>query len=110
MVSTPHGGKGDGASITTIAKPENVEEYLYPHAADKQYHPTAEQLKVRKARHRRSGSHGSGNFVQLQGNSPRISPLRERRVGFNFSTKTMVNSLIHLLLLSGKLKCKNCFS
>merc|ERR1712038_1324736 len=29
-------------------------------AAGGQYHPTAEQLKVRKPRHRRSGSHGSG--------------------------------------------------
>ena len=46
---------------------------------EKQYHPTPEQLKVRKARHRRSGSQGSGNTIQMQGSSPRISPLRERR-------------------------------
>ena len=45
-------------------------------AAGGQYHPTAEQLKVRKPRHRRSGSHGSGYGFA----SPRISPMRERRV------------------------------
>merc|ERR1719422_2308356 len=53
-----------------------------------QYHPTAEKLKVRNKNrqisHRRSGSHGSGNFNYLQqgnnaSNSPRISPLRDRR-------------------------------
>lgn len=48
----------------------------------RQYHPTAEQLKVRKHRHRRTGSHGSGNFnyVEQQQISPRTSPNRERRV------------------------------
>lgn len=66
--------------MTTIAKSENGDQYLSPHHQTKQYHPTPEQLKVRKARHRRSGSQGSGNFTQLQGGSPRISPLRERRV------------------------------
>ena len=45
-------------------------------AAGGQYHPTAEQLKVRKPRHRRTGSHGSGYGFA----SPRISPMRERRV------------------------------
>jgi len=70
-----------------------------------QYHPTAEMLKARSNKnrksgfvnshpmhthHRRSGSHGSGNFNYLQQgsnntisagatNSPRISPLRDRR-------------------------------
>ncbi len=46
-----------------------------------QYHPTAEKLKTsRKNRHRRTGSHGSGNFAYLQKtSSPRESPIRERR-------------------------------
>ena len=64
------------------------------HPSNGQYHPTAEKLAVRNknrhqgashsssAHHRRSGSHGSGNFnyLQQEGNSPRISPLRDRRV------------------------------
>ncbi len=46
-----------------------------------QYHPTAEKLKTsRKHRHRRTGSHGSGNFAYLQTSSPKNSPHRERRV------------------------------
>merc|ERR1719245_2920967 len=62
------------------------------HPSNGQYHPTAEKLAVRNknrqgashsssAHHRRSGSHGSGNFnyLQQEGNSPRISPLRDRR-------------------------------
>ena len=73
------GSKRDG-SKTTIANSEYGDEYLSPHHQAKQYHPTPEQLKVRKARHRRSGSQGSANCSQLQGCSPRISPLRDRRV------------------------------
>jgi len=38
-----------------------------------QYHPTAEKLKVKKNRHRRSGSQGSSNIT------PRESPNRDRR-------------------------------
>ena len=56
---------------TTNAKP-NTLDIQYG-----QYHPTAEQLKVRKPRHRRTGSHGSSNYAY---GSPRISPMRERRV------------------------------
>ena len=61
---------------------------------DSQYHPTAEKL-LKKSRHRRTGSHGSGNFAYLQGASPRISPLRERRVSgclktLNSQTKNKV--------------------
>ena len=47
---------------------------------DGQYHPTAEKLKVRKPRHRRTGSHGSGNFSNVYGATPKNSPMRERRV------------------------------
>eukprot|EP00095_Tigriopus_kingsejongensis_P010817 maker-scaffold2896_size11495-snap-gene-0.2 protein:Tk10817 transcript:maker-scaffold2896_size11495-snap-gene-0.2-mRNA-1 annotation:"mitogen-activated protein kinase kinase kinase 13 isoform x4" len=46
----------------------------------RQYHPTAEKMKVRKPRHRRTGSHGSGNLSSLTGASPRNSPHGERRV------------------------------
>jgi hypothetical protein len=74
-------GEKRDASKTTIANSENGDQYLSRHQQAKQYHPTPEQLKVRKARHRRSGSTGSGNCNQLQGCSPRISPLRDRRVG-----------------------------
>ena len=37
--------------------------------ATQQYHPTPEQLKVRKSyrMHRRTSSHGSGNFASLKG-------------------------------------------
>jgi len=35
---------------------------------------------MKKSRHRRTGSYGSGNFQYLQGNSPRNSPLRDRKV------------------------------
>ena len=73
------GSNHDGAT-TSIAHEENGDDYLAPNQLEKQYHPTPEQLKVRKARHRRSGSQGSGNTIQMQGCSPRISPLRERRV------------------------------
>lgn len=73
------GSNRDGPT-TSIAHEETGEDYLAPNQLEKQYHPTPEQLKVRKARHRRSGSQGSGNTIQMQGCSPRISPLRERRV------------------------------
>ncbi len=43
------------------------------HVETKQYHPDAEKLKVRKTRHRRTHSQGSYN-------SPRLSPMRERRI------------------------------
>ena len=76
--------KKDG-SLKIITKVEDSDQY-----STKQYHPTAEQLKVRKARHRRTGSHGSGNFTHLQGNSPRISPLRERRVSLLFCPNLVV--------------------
>jgi len=56
---------------TPNAKPNTLE------IQSGQYHPTAEQLKVRKPRHRRTGSHGSSNYAY---GSPRISPMRERRV------------------------------
>ena len=58
---------------TTNAKPNTLEIK----STGQQYHPTAEQLKVRKPRHRRTGSHGSSNYAY---GSPRISPMRERRV------------------------------
>jgi len=38
-----------------------------------QYHPTSEKLKIKRTKHRRSGSHGSSNI------SPRESPNRDRR-------------------------------
>ena len=66
--------------MPTITANENADQYLSTNYNEKQYHPTPEQLKVRKARHRRSGSQGSGNCNQMQGGSPRISPLRERKV------------------------------
>ena len=71
------------------SRPEESDDPIEEHAIDftdskpntleisGQYHPTAEQLKVRKPRHRRSGSHGSGTYAYA---SPRISPMRERRV------------------------------
>ena len=40
-----------------------------------QYHPTAEKLRVKKNRHRRSGSFGSTNLT------PRDSPSWDRKVG-----------------------------
>ena len=70
--------------MPTITTNENADQYLSTNYNEKQYHPTPEQLKVRKARHRRSGSQGSGNCNQMQGGSPRISPLRERKVCNNF--------------------------
>ena len=35
---------------------------------------------MKKTRHRRTGSHGSGNAQYLQGSSSKISPLRDRKV------------------------------
>ena len=66
--------------MTTIAKSENEDQYLSPHHEKKQYHPSPDDIINRKARNRRSGSQGSGNFIQLPGASPRISPLRGRKV------------------------------
>jgi len=38
-----------------------------------QYHPTSDKMKIKKTKHKRSGSHGSSNI------SPRDSPNRDRR-------------------------------
>ena len=65
------------ASLIRITGNGKAEAQL--ESGDSQYHPTAEKL-LKKSRHRRTGSHGSGNFAYLQGASPRISPLRERKV------------------------------
>ena len=44
--------------------------------ATQQYHPTPEQLKVRKSyrMHRRTSSHGSGNFASLTAVNPKGDP------------------------------------
>ena len=62
---------------TVSHTPHNGQPAHEDEANGQQYHPTAEKLsKVRKHRHRRSGSHGgSGTF----GASPRNSPHGDRR-------------------------------
>eukprot|EP00094_Tigriopus_californicus_P011915 TCALIF_11510-PA protein Name:"Similar to MAP3K12 Mitogen-activated protein kinase kinase kinase 12 (Homo sapiens)" AED:0.14 eAED:0.14 QI:626/0.71/0.75/0.75/0.57/0.62/8/0/752 len=85
--STHHLGSMDGCDPSIVMNPRSL-----PHDAmvtkmnknlvnddTKQYHPTAEKLKVRRPRHRRSGSHGSSNFNSLTGPSPQNSPHGERR-------------------------------
>ena len=84
--------------MPTITTNENADQYLSTNYNEKQYHPTPEQLKVRKARHRRSGSQGSGNCNQMQGGSPRISPLRERKVfSTNFKKNNSLESVTTLV-------------
>jgi hypothetical protein len=73
------------ASARNAVNASNSAENNYSGDGSRQYHPTPEQLKVRKSyrRHQRTNSHGSGNFSYLaQTASPRTSPQREesRRV------------------------------
>ena len=53
----------------------NEHNYSSGHATQ-QYHPTPEQLKVRKSyrMHRRTSSHGSGNFASLTAVNPKGDP------------------------------------
>ena len=96
------------------------------HPSNGQYHPTAEKLAVRNknrqgashsssAHHRRSGSHGSGNFnyLQQEGNSPRISPLRDRRVSVGWIVQAFCISFVffgiaHQLVMKFKLRICIC--
>ena len=78
--------------VTSKKKVLTTQETQTSLEQNEQYHPNPDKLKVRKTRHRRTSSHGSYNA----GQSPRLSPMRERRISSNSSPRRSQGSYADL--------------
>ena len=72
LKSSPH---SDDDEVDMPKSPKLLVTQETQTPVSEQYHPPADKLKVRKTRHRRNSSQGSCSY-----NSPRLSPMRERRI------------------------------